>query len=92
MYSSATVDQRVLVKPADAAKLFKQHSKLEELVIIDPEWKDSHEHVEVEMYNPELEFKHFNTTHAVVKYWPTGEKFIDYVTGVNLRIKRVSKA
>jgi hypothetical protein len=90
MYSSAA-DKEVLVKPADAAKLFKQHSKLEELVIVDPEWKDSHEHVEVEMYNPELEFKHSNKTIAVVKYWPSGEKYLDYITGVQLRISRVSK-
>ena len=69
----------------------KQHSGISEMVLLNPEWQDGYEHVEVGMLNHEFEFKHFNTTYEVVKYWPTGEPFIDYVTGVNLRIKRVSK-
>ncbi len=79
------------MRPTEAVKLFKQHSGLQELIINSPEWKDGHEHVEVGMFNPDLEFEHFNTTIAEVKYWPTGERFIDYVTGVKLRIKRVQQ-
>jgi hypothetical protein len=76
------------VKPSEAAQLFKQHSDLNELVLLNPEWSDAHEHVELEMYHPDLEFKHFNTTIAVVKRWDTGDKWIDYVSAINLRIKR----
>ena len=79
------------MRPTDAVRLMKQHTGLDELVIVNPEWKDGHEHVEVGMFNPEFEFEHFSTTVAVVKYWPTGEKYIDYVTGIKLRIKRVGQ-
>ena len=77
------------MKPAEAARLMKDNADITELVLLNPEWQDSHEHVEVEMYHPELTFEHFNTTIAVVKRWDTGEKWIDYVSAIKLRIRRV---
>jgi len=52
------------MRPTEAVRLFKQHSGLQELIINSPEWKDGHEHVEVGMFNPDLEFEHFNTTRS----------------------------
>ena len=79
------------MRPTEAVKIMKQNPSISDLVITNPDWKDGHEHVEVGMFNPDLEFEHYNTTVDVVKYWPNGDKYIDYVTGVNLRIKRVSQ-